>query len=70
MALSIEKRLSALEIQHLPITRNVTVRFVAGASPTAEEEAEHAALRATGAHLLVVRLVEAGLKAPQEAVEC
>lgn len=70
MAQSIEKRLSALEIQHLPIARNLTVRFVNGKSPSAEEEAEHAALRAAGVPLLVVCFVSTGSEQTEEAIEC
>jgi hypothetical protein len=68
MALSIEKRLAALESRSTDY--NVVVRFVVGDTPAPEEEAEHAEIKASGAHLIVVQFIPTASDLAARAATC
>lgn len=63
--MTIEKRLSALEMTHLNRSLSLEVRFTTG-EPTDAQRDEHAALRAAGVALLTVTFVPS-LKEPANA---
>lgn len=56
---NLERRLETLEHEANKGASNFVIRLVAG-EPTEAQKAEHAAIRATGAELMIVQLV--GLK--------
>ncbi|VWX63190.1 hypothetical protein VARIO8X_90059 [Burkholderiales bacterium 8X] len=58
MTSNLERRLTALEADSVKAASSLTVRFMDDGG-TPEEQAEHAALRASGVDLLVVNFVGA-----------